>query len=233
MKKVIVTITILLALCTVLTGCVKLNSTLTVNSDGSGDLSVIYGISKQLAAMQPDISSNLQDTKKSTEKAGYTVSDYNDTKYIGVQFKKHFTDLRNLKQFPNNDKVQFNVKENKGFFKNTYNVTGSFDLTGLTDTSSNDMEKSFAAAAMSQMDLSFHLNLPVAAGENNASKVTNNNKSLEWTLVANQKNDLKVQFSTVNILNVGLLIGVIAIIVILFVLFIIRKKKNHKDINAA
>jgi hypothetical protein len=206
---------------------------LTVNSDGSGDLSVIYAISKQLAAMQPNVNSNFQDTKKSAEKAGYSTSDYNDEKYLGIRFKKHFDDLRTLKQFPNNDKVKFNVKENKGFFKTTYDVTGNFDLTGLTNSNSSDMANSVAAAAISQMDLRFTLNLPVKAGDNNASKITNNDKTLVWTLVPNQNNELKVEFSAVNMLNVGLLIAGIAVLLVLLVFFIFRKKRSRNSNVAA
>lgn len=233
MKKGMATVALIVVLFMVLSGCVKINSTLTVNSDGSGDLSVIYGVNKQLAAMQPDITSSLQTAKKNSEKEGYTTSDYNDTQYMGIQLKKHINNLKDLKQFPNNNKVKFSVKEKKGFFKNTYDVNSSFDLTGLTDPNSNGLEESVAAAAVAQIDLKFTLNLPVAAGNNNASKVTNNNKTLEWTLVPNQMNNLNVQFSTVNMTNVVMLIGGIAIILILLGFFIFRKKKSHKNVVAA
>lgn len=207
-----------------LSGCIKMDTSVKINSDGSGDLTLIYGIDKQFANTEAD---QIESMRTEAKEQGYKVSDYSSEKYFGIKLKKHYDDAKEMKT-PTGDAelFEFDIKEDKGFFKTNYAVTAMFDFESMAETDENEeISEEMQASMLNQMDLSFNLELPVKAGENNASEVKSEGKKLHWSFTPGIKNNVEVEFTKTNYMNIALLVvGIILIVGI--VLFVIRKKKK-------
>jgi hypothetical protein len=232
-KSLLILFFIFLSLIT--TGCVKMHNTLVINKDGSSDLTVVYGVDHQLYAMGPEVTKGIDEMRNDAEKNGFKVVNYKDSKVTGIKITKHFEDYKDITvpQSANADNApDINVKETKGFFKTKYKVESVFDLSGMTESMGSDEDEEFdqqmASSVISQMDLNFTLKLPVEAGENNATDVSNGGKTLKWEIIPDQENALKVEFEKVNILNI-VLISVGFIIFLLVALFIILKRRKQRQ----
>lgn len=211
------------------TGCVKVKSNLKINKDGSSDLTLIYALDEQIASFGGDVNSSLNELKKGAEEKGFKASNYKDDDYLGVKVTKNFEDFKEVSSDLTDEQqlFKFNVDEKKGFFKNTYAVKSEFDFTGMTEEIDSDsMDAEIASSVINQMDLSFTLVLPVKAGENNASEVKNDGKTLEWVFIPNEINDVEFEFEKVNTLNIVLLVaGLVAVVISLF--FILKRRKKN------
>ncbi|MDE3839337.1 hypothetical protein C0966_08210 [Bacillus methanolicus] len=210
-----------------LTGCVKFNTTLKIHSDGSSDLTIIYGIDKQVASIDGTMTKSMEETKKEAETRGFKVVNFKDDKYIGLKLEKHFDTYEDLAKKEDMRLFDLKVEEKKGFFKNKYSISGNFDFTGMMDDAgTEEFDQQMASSMMSQMDLNFTLVLPTKVGENNASEIKDDGKTLVWEFLPNVNNDIEFEFEKVNYLNIGLLIfGGIILAVVIFV-FIKRKRKS-------
>ncbi|WP_160118429.1 DUF3153 domain-containing protein [Bacillus sp. V59.32b] len=231
MKKHLGVLICLLTFVLVLTGCVKVDTSLKINSDGSSDLTLVYGIDKQIASFGgTDITNDLEDTKQEAEKEGFKAIDYNSERYIGLTLKKHFESFEDMKSPSDEQQLfDFKVKETKGFFTDTYKVDGVFDFTGMTDDAeSEEFDQQMVESMISQMELTFNLELPVEAGENNATEVKNIGKELVWNFTPNAKNDVDFEFKKINYVNIALL-AIGALLVIIFVFLFVRRKNKQAN----
>lgn len=206
----------------ILTGCIKFNTSVKINADGSSDVTLVYGMDKQLAFMDEQFS--LEDSKSEAEAEGYKVVEYQDDRFIGYKLTRHFETLAELSKQIDADGMAIEVVEDPGFFKNKYTITGSFDLSGMTGDNSNEFDQRFAEAFIRQMDLKFSLSLPKEAGENNASKVKDDGKTLIWNLAASNENIIEVEYEKMNYVNISLLLG-ITIVVLAGVAIVVRKRR--------
>ena len=74
MKKTLVLIVTLLISLIMLTGCVNINYEVKVNKNGSGDVSYLYGFSKEtVESLQISPKDMMESTKEQAEKNGYTT----------------------------------------------------------------------------------------------------------------------------------------------------------------
>ena len=81
---------------------------------------------------------------------------------------------------------------------------------------------------MGQMKISYKLVLPFAAGENNASNVSEDGKTLEWTLKAGQVNEINFVAEQTNLINIAIIAGAV-ILVLVLILVIASHGKNKKN----
>lgn len=169
----------------------------------------------------------MEETKKEAETRGFKVVNFKDDKYIGLKLEKHFDTYEDLAKKEDMRLFDLKVEEKKGFFKNKYSISGNFDFTGMMDDAgTEEFDQQMASSMMSQMDLNFTLVLPTKVGENNASEIKDDGKTLVWEFLPNVNNDIEFEFEKVNYLNIGLLIfGGIILAVVIFV-FIKRKRKS-------
>ncbi|WP_147535469.1 LppM family (lipo)protein [Bacillus marasmi] len=191
----------------ILTGCIKINTSLKINADGSSDVTLVYGVDKQLAAMDKDFS--LEEFTTEAEANGYKVKKFEDDRFVGYKLTSHYETLAELSKKLDYNGLSIKVEEDKGFFKTKYIVTGNINLSDMTENNNNGFEQQFAESFMRQMDLKFSLTLPQKAGKNNASEVKDDGKTLIWELKVNSENKLEVQYEKMNILNISFIIGVI------------------------
>lgn len=122
------------------------------------------------------------------------------------------------------------------------------DETGLTteeesdDTSifgedttedSDDMDyEQLAQTLQESMDLSFNVTLPYPALSNNATKTSDDNKSLSWSLASDKTETLEFQFELYNMTNIYLAVGAgVGFLVILIVIIVVCSKKKKKNVQ--
>lgn len=122
------------------------------------------------------------------------------------------------------------------------------DETGLTteeesdDTSifgedttedSDDMDyEQLAQTLQESMDLSFNVTLPYPALSNNATKASDDNKSLSWSLASDKTETLEFQFELYNMTNIYLAVGAgVGFLVILIVIIVVCSKKKKKNVQ--
>lgn len=106
---------------------------------------------------------------------------------------------------------------------------------GENDTTIPDDDNEIDPGLMNlagEMEFSFTVNLPEKALSNNASNVTNDGKTLVWSIMQSQTSNIEFSFELKNMTNYYILYGGIAlgvIIVIVIIITIIKKIKKGKD----
>lgn len=125
----------------------------------------------------------------------------------------------------NADLFEIDIKEDKSFFKTKYGVKSVFDFEDIMETEEDEnISKEIEDSILSQLDLTFNLELPVKAGKNNASEIKDNDKKLHWDFTPGIKNNVEIEFTKTNYLNIILL--VVGILLIIGFLLFIRKKRK-------
>lgn len=228
MKKVLSLAIIMVMLLALLTGCVNVNYEVTLNKDGTADVAYIYGFDKttleQMGTTAEDMTS---DMKQNAEASEYEIEAYLDDKIEGFKAKKHVENLADIsleeafssQYVTDSEENQFKV-EKKGP-KTIYSQNAKIDLTS--------MDSSMA----SMVTMKYTVNLPVKVGENNASEVSKDGKTLTWNLEAGKVNEISFKASSNVLVTVAIIIVVTLIIIGVVVAGITVVKKLNKGSNKA
>lgn len=220
MKKTIGIIIILILTLITLTGCAEINYEVKVNKDGSGKVSYIYGISKEVLK-QLNVSADdfVSEMKEQAEESEYQVETYEDEKIAGFKANKNIEDLNKdfslqeafgeeyVKDTKNNG-----IKIEKGLFITTYSQTAEMDLTSLSEEEQ-------------EIAMTYQVKLPSKATKSNASEVLDNGKTLKWILIGGEINEIEFVAQEINILPIAI-IAIVAIVIVALIIFIILKKKH-------
>jgi len=234
-----------------LPGCVKLHSHLTVQKNGSADVEHIIAIEQ---SMMPIITQErgkdpLKELRGDMAQSGYTVVDYTEGSMVGVKAVKHFKDISSAvnalgdpaKNADKNNKATLGsigdigkaLKVEKSFFSTKYTLNADIDLaaspssTGAQPSAGDPFASLGEGLAQSVFDMSFALTLPVKPASTNASRVSDNGKTLEWPINVTGKTNLAAEVTVPNITNIGFTIagGILLLIIVLFIAIGNRKKK--------
>lgn len=82
-----------------------------------------------------------------------------------------------------------------------------FDFEDIMESEEDEnISKEIEDSILSQLDLTFNLELPVKAGKNNASEIKDNGKKLHWDFTRGIKNNVEVEVTKTNYLNIILLV---------------------------
>lgn len=103
-----------------------------------------------------------------------------------------------------------------------YDVTDDFEYTESED----DFDFSELTDSMSNLDMSFNVNLPFSALSNNASITNNGNKQLTWNLTTSGEDSIQFEFALYNLVNIGIVAGALLLIIILLIIILSGKKKK-------
>lgn len=220
MKKTIALIILLIAILVSLTGCAEINYEVEVNKDGSGEVSYIYGISKEvlenLNVTAEDVVSSM---KEQAEDSSYKVETYEDENIAGFKANKHIADLNNEFSLQEafgeeyvKDTKENGIKIEESLFFTKYSQNAQLDLTTLGEEEQG-------------IKMTYQVKLPAKAKTNNASEVFDNGKTLKWNLTGGEINKIEFVAQEINILPVAI-ISLSIIIVVAIVIFIIFKKKH-------
>ena len=220
MKKTIGLIIVLILTLITLTGCAEINYEVEVNKDGSGEISYIYGISKQLLG-QLNVSADefVSEMKEQAEESDYKVETYEDENISGFKASKHIKDLNkdfSLEEAFGEEYVKDTekngIKIEKGIFVTKYSQVAELNLTTL-----NEEEQGIT--------MIYKVKLPTKVTNSNSTEILDNGKTLKWILIGGEVNNIEFTAEEINILPIALIVAVI-IIVVALIIFIILKKKH-------
>lgn len=231
MKKVLKLFTIIAMMLIVLTGCVEVNYEVTVNKDGTADISFVYGFEKEyLKEMETTGEELTEEMKKNAETSEYTVEAYSDDKIEGIKATKHAATLAEVsleeafgEEYVKESEENQMKAEKKGS-KMVYSQNAEVDLTSMGEEMA------------SYVNMKYTVKLPVAVGENNADDVSDDKKTLTWNLKAGEINKIQFEASESGILStiliiVAIVVGVtvVAVIVVVVLKSIKKKKESVND----
>ena len=232
MKKAIKTligIMLMLLLFIGLTGCANVNYEINLKKDGSGEVSYIIGYDKNfLNSMQVSVESLKQDNsfddmKKQATQEGYEIEVYEDDNTYGFKAHKKVNNIQEDFRISQYEEDENRICFEKTLFKTSFSQNAKLDLSNLTGKEQQD---TITTAVLGQMKISYKIVLPFKVGQNNATTVSEDGKTLEWTLKAGQTNEVQFtaeQNDTFMVICIG-----IAIIGIIFVIFIVMRRNNSK-----
>ncbi|WP_312340071.1 hypothetical protein [Anaerospora hongkongensis] len=166
---------LLVFLCFFLTGCFKGEFVLNINENGTSDLKyTVVGI--------PFIQNQISTMKEDARKNGMAINDIQDGNMRGFIAEKHFEnpqEISNIKFFASNNEQNRGFVTQKGWLYDLYIV----DLFLEGNQKGNDSaDKTVQKTVLSNIDVTFTLNLPVQAEMSNAATASNDKKSLKWQL---------------------------------------------------
>lgn len=223
MKKTVGLIVSLLIALTLLTGCVNVNYEVKVNRDGSGDISYIYGYSKEtLENLKTSAENMVSSMREQAEESSYNVEVYEDEEIAGFKANKHVNDLSKemsmQKEFGEEwikDAEGNGINVEKGLFTIKYSQKAEIDLSNLED---------FADS----IKITYKVKLPAKAKTNNATETKG--KELKWDLKVGEVNNIEFYATGVNLLAVIITLVIIVLVVagVFATVFILKKKKGTK-----
>ncbi|HOJ77714.1 MAG TPA: hypothetical protein PLZ08_09695 [Bacillota bacterium] len=215
----------LLILLLFLVGCADINTTLTINRNGSADLTQMMLLEQNLIKMV----GGLEQFEKDFKEQGYQVQYLDEDGKVGLKATKHFADANQVfdQQFSSNHKLfkrsngdgESEFKVSKGFLFTDYKINCQIDLQGNQTTNKTRQINRL----MANMVMNFKLNLPVRPNFHNANKVSEDGKTLEWLIIAGQNNNIQVSARQVNYLNIIIVLGVIGLTGLIVILALMRR----------
>ena len=175
---------------------------------------------------------------------------YKITKYIGnidelSEYKNETVYISDLLESDFNNKLLF--KHEKSFFKDTYTANYKYqyyegiylgEIEGDNflvsqeeldnteeETVDNNMSEIYSEKDVTEIDLV--INLPVKSKDNNASKVSDDGKTLTWKINYLEANDINFSFSIYNTTSIIIVSSAsVALLVALIVLLVVLQKKK-------
>lgn len=214
-----------------LTGCANINYEVKLEKDGSGDVAYIMGYDKNfLTSMQVSIEdlkgdNSFDEMKQEATEEGYTVEEYEDSTTYGFKAYKHVENIQNEFKVMEDSTEDDAIHYENSLFKTTFSQKANLDLT---DLSGEGEEDALTTAIMGQMKISYKIVLPFAVGENNATTVSEDGKTLEWTLKAGQVNEINFTAEQTNLVNIAIIAGAI-LLVLIIIIVIASRGKNKKN----
>jgi hypothetical protein len=211
-----------------LTGCIKLDMDLTVNTDRTISGTVIGAVSDYLAALaeeSSDTSSNSLtselDSLFDENTPGVTVKEYKSGGFTGQQYILDRVAISELNG-DGTDADTFNIK----IVGNQVNVSGLLDLSMDEDTSSSlelfgsDLAKGLFSSAQMRIAVRFPGKVISSSGE-----ISADGKQVIWTPVIGERNELSATVELPNVKKFAIYAGIgIGALVLLFIVFMLWRK---------
>lgn len=222
MKKTISVIVMLLLMLVLLTGCVNINYEVKVKRDGSGDISYVYGVSKDILE-QYNISAEqiVGEMKGQAEESSYKVEEYEDENIAGFKASKHIDDLETDLSLQDafgedyvKDEESSGIYTKKDLFTVKYSQNAEIDLTSIEEIG---------------LEIKYVVKLPVKAEKSNADEISENGKTLIWNLKSEELNKIEFTARGLNIITVLIIIVIILVIIAALIVFMIFKRKKAKN----
>lgn len=217
-----------------LTGCANINYEIKLNKDGSGDVSYVIGYDKafltSMGVKQSDLANNdkLEEMKKKAQQDGYTVETYEDDATFGFKANKAVKNIQ--EEFSVKNTIGTGSEENeeinfeKSLLKTKYSQNAKMDLS--IPQSGTSQENAMVYAIMGQMKISYKITLPFKVGENNATTVSEDGKTLEWKMQYGKVNEIKFQAEEDYTMIALAGLAVLLLIVVVIIIIALRKKGN-------
>lgn len=216
------------------TGCTKVNETMTIRLDKKMNLELLFAAPKETSFMSQI---NFNDKIK-LEERGYKVKDYEKDNQVGIILTKKFKsiDKYSIKRtnpitianiITEENPTMFTIK--KSFFKNTYTlILNKSNIKNQAESFKKIVNMDLNAFTQNKdLDAKFVLNLPYKNVENNATLVEKDGKKLTWDLVSSGEN-MTVTFVVYNLLNVGVIFSSVLIMTIITISTLYTRATNRR-----
>ncbi|WP_062354224.1 LppM family (lipo)protein [Bacillus kwashiorkori] len=235
MKKKILSMLLFALAIFLLTGCVQVRTEITIGKDGSIESVQNLGVSKKLVELSGENQmDSLMDDKEEYEKEGFKVEEYENDDFVGMKLSKKFD---SIKEFLDSRAVDgfsedignnpFTVEVDEGFFGDIIKIKGDFPFKSSGAMDSDEL-MAMQLFKLTDTDISFTINTPVKADKHNATDVKG--KSYSWELDITKDQTMELEFKTLNIGNIMLIVGAGIVVILLVAFLLFRKKKSkHED----
>lgn len=225
MKKTIGLIVLLLFTLITLSGCAQVNYEIEINKNGTGTIYCSYEMSKkELGEKVHLLQSVAESMKEKVTENGYTVELYEDDDVKGFRGSKTLNDITKdfsleevFEVFENfgkkyvEDTEENGIKIEKTLFKTKYSQKAVVDLT--------DIETG--------INMQYAIKLPAKSITNNATKVSEDGRTLTWEIEIRKINNIEFVSEQINLLPIIIIVIVAIIILIMVIIVIIILKKKH------
>lgn len=239
-----------------MSGCMKFNMNMDINSDKSMNLELIVAFANEMMRSSNETNMDNSEIQKLKDN-GFNVEEYYDDTMTGYTISTKINNIDdvstekdtmfNLNDIFNGEKLSdiFTVK--KGLFKNTYTVKiGEEESEDMTSEIEDDLSSAYSddsllaaddadlSMLLNSMDINFTINLPYKAISSNATNTENEGKTLVWqpTSVSNSSSDIEFSFELYNMTNIYLIAGIAILIIVIIIVLIVKhhkKTKSNKD----
>ena len=151
---------------------------------------------------------------------------YEDGEYKGYKATIKVDDIDDV----TGDKATFNLSDSSTIANSVIFVkkNGNYEANIGIDNSTGSTYSQYTSYGMN-FDFKFVVKLPTKAGDNNATSVSEDGKTLTWDLANFTGDSIQFVYKPSNMM-IYIIIGAIVLVVIALILvFILGKKKNKKD----
>ena len=151
---------------------------------------------------------------------------YEDGEYKGYKATIKVDDIDDV----TGDKATFNLSDSSTIANSVIFVkkNGNYEANIGIDNSTGSTYSQYTSYGMN-FDFKFVVELPTKAGDNNATSVSEDGKTLTWDLANFTGDSIQFVYKPSNMM-IYIIIGAIVLVVIALILvFILGKKKNKKD----
>lgn len=236
-----------------ISGCMKFNMNMDINSDKSMNLELIVAFANEMMGSSNETNMDNSEIQKLKDN-GFNVEEYSDDTMTGYTISTKINNIDdvstekdtmfNLNDIFNGEKLSdiFTVK--KGFFKNTYTVKiGEEESTDMTNELEDDLNSTYSndsllatddadlSMLLNSMDINFTINLPYKAISSNATNTENDGKTLVWqpTSASNSSSNIEFSFELYNMTNIYLMVGIVILIIVIIIILIVKHCKKTKS----
>ena len=226
-----------------LNGCVKNNTTMTINKDKNVNLEILLIVKNEYK----NTFSQMFNTRD-LERKDFKVTTTTDGDYSGYKITKSFESIDSLSYGTNNTVTISNIIENDfdystmftkktTFFKDTYTANFIYTIDKyqeLYNPKEEEYENTETENEQEEVNLDndvsvkYTIVLPSKAESNDAKEVKDGGKTLIWNISNNGETKINFTFSYLNYNHIFMIaLGAVALIIILITIIIIVKKKKH------
>jgi len=215
-----------------LTGCVKLDLALEVNTDSTISGSMIFAVSDSLADLGADASSGLPaaDSLVDSKAEGVTVTPYKKDGYTGSTYT---FDRVPFSAFKSNGSTSNDIKVER--IGNQIKLTGALDFSYGDSTDASDPFSSLLAQSISSSaDLKISVKFPVKVLSSTGT-ISEDGKTVTWIPKLGEKLDLAttVEIPKALQLKTQIVYAFLGLLVILVLIIALRKKrKKPKNVGS-
>lgn len=202
MKRFSKIMTTLVFVAVLLTGCVKYNANMAINSQGNVDVTFIVAFANSLLEEDNGVSVSgfSEEDKQKYEQKGFKVEDYKDANWTGNKISKSY----NIEQVSSPNPVvveldSYPEEETQFLFQSLGDkkYKGHFTIDPNNDdsiqASTEGMTPEQLESIYASMDYKYSVTLPSKPISHNADKVEGN--TLTWNISFDKKTDIQYEFS--------------------------------------
>jgi hypothetical protein len=226
--KIIRSLLTIVAVLILLTGCVKADYHITLQSDGSATIDYLLAIDKMALATSSQ-SDPFADLRSKAKQDGYLVLDYEDETHKGLRMRKTIADVEGAKFSTLNNELFEQVNDltlttERSLLTRELQIDTVLDLRNQQQ----DLISSLMSSAFyTQADIKLRVTLPIKPKSHNASQMSDDGKTLTWDIMLGQTNPLQLNVVIPNVWTISFIAGGLLLIGVgSFVLWLILRRKK-------